>query len=306
MLSEDIIQSLREIVGDEHVHQHEPLSAHTTFKIGGPAELLIEPGSIDEVQRIVQLCHDKQIAWRVLGLGSDLLVSDTGVSGVVIKIAERMSRIHVNRNKIMVQAGASNKDVALTACESKLSGYEFAHGIPGSIGGAAIMNAGAYEGEFKQVCTSVICITETGEVKKLSREEAQWGYRSSRMAEEHMVIVEAMLELTPGKKRSEIQAKIDELWERRVSKQPLEYPSAGSTFKRPPGHFAGKLIQDAGLRGARVGGAQVSEKHTGFVINTGGATAQDVQDLIAHIQSSVYEQFGVEMHPEVKLWGFDE
>lgn len=305
MLTEENMQALREIVGAEHVHEQEPLAAHTTFKIGGPAEVLVEPGSIDEVQRIVRLCHEQSLPWRVIGFGSDLLVSDTGVEGIIIKIAERLSRIHVNRNKLMVQAGASNKDVALAACETKLSGYEFAHGIPGSVGGAAIMNAGAYDGEFKQVCTSVICITETGEVKKYSNEEAAWGYRTSRMAQEHVVIVEAMLELIPGKKRSEIQSKIDELWERRISKQPLEYPSAGSTFKRPEGYFAGKLIQDAGLRGARIGGAQVSEKHTGFVINTGDATAEDVQNLIAHIQKTVYETFGVAMQTEVKLWGFE-
>ncbi|MCR5583373.1 MAG: UDP-N-acetylmuramate dehydrogenase [Eggerthellaceae bacterium] len=281
----------------------EPMSAHTTFQIGGPADLYCVPASVEDVQAVCAACRAYDVPLHVIGCGSNLLVSDVGLRGVVMELGPAFSQVRVEGACVFAQAGATNEAVSQAACAAGLAGYEFASGIPGTVGGAAIMNAGAYDGEFAQVAEEVTCLTPEGQVVTVSHDEACWSYRHSMMDECGYVVLSAKLRLTPDDSAA-IQARVDDLTERRTSKQPLEMPSAGSTFKRPEGYFAGKLIQDSGLRGYRIGGAQVSEKHTGFVVNAGGATAADVQALIAHIQRTVREQFGVEMHPEVRMWGF--
>ncbi len=297
------IEFLRELLGDDAVLVDEPMSAHTTFQIGGPADAVVLPRTVEQVAAVASVCREAKLPLHVIGLGSDLLVSDAGLRGVVLKLAENFAAIKVDGARIVAQAGASNAAVAAAACEAGLAGFEFASGIPGTIGGAAIMNAGAYGGEFKDVARSLTCLTPEGSVVEVSAEEADWSYRHSMMDSAGYIVLSAVLELAPDSP-AEIQARMDDLRQRREEKQPLEMPSAGSTFKRPEGYFAGKLIQDAGLRGFRVGGAQVSEKHTGFVVNAGGATADDVLQLIAEVQRRVFEMEGVKLEPEVRMWGF--
>ncbi|MBB3171935.1 UDP-N-acetylmuramate dehydrogenase [Parvibacter caecicola] len=293
---------LAEIVGSDGVLADEPLAAHTTFKIGGPAQWLVLPRTEQQVVAVVALCREAGVPWRVLGAGSNVLAPDEGLPGVVVKLAQNFAGAEVlPGGELRAQTGATNEAVAAFACENGLSGYEFACGIPGTIGGAAYMNAGAYDGQFSDVCVSVRCLTDEGEILEVPVGQAQFGYRHSLMMEKGWVILEATLGLRPGS-AAEILTRMDDLRRRREEKQPLEMPSAGSTFKRPEGHFAGKLIQDAGCQGRRVGGAQVSEKHAGFVVNTGGATAQDVLALIAEVQMEVKTQFGVDLEPEVRLW----
>lgn len=302
MEGSDFGLKLTEVVGSAGVLANEPLSAHTTFKIGGPAQWMVLPQAEQQVAAVVALCCEAGVPWRVLGAGSNVLVPDGGLPGVVIKLVENFADVGLLPGGLVrAQAGATNEAVAAFACAQALSGYEFACGIPGTIGGAAYMNAGAYEGQFSDVCASVRCLTDEGEIREVPAGEAQFGYRHSLMMEKGWVILGATLQLHPGDK-VEIQARMDDLQQRREEKQPLEMPSAGSTFKRPEGYFAGKLIQDAGCQGRRVGGAQVSEKHAGFVVNAGGATAQDVLGLIAEVQAEVKAQFGVDLEPEVRLW----
>ncbi len=293
---------LAEIVGSDGVLADEPLAAHTTFKIGGPAQWLVLPRTEQQVVAVVALCREAGVPWRVLGAGSNVLAPDEGLPGVVVKLAQNFAGAEVlPGGELRAQAGATNEAVAAFACENGLSGYEFACGIPGTIGGAAYMNAGAYDGQFSDVCVSVRCLTDEGEILEVPVGQAQFGYRHSLMMEKGWVILEATLGLRPGNV-AEILTRMDDLRRRREEKQPLEMPSAGSTFKRPEGHFAGKLIQDAGMQGKSVGGAQVSEKHAGFVVNTGGATARDVLALVALVQQEVKSQFGVTLEPEVRLW----
>lgn len=294
-------EKLRGIVGADAVHAEEPLAAHTTFEIGGPAQWLVEPATEEQVRAVAALCRAEGVRLRVLGLGSNVLAADAGVRGVVLKLSDRFARIEVRGNEIVVQAGASNAAVAEAACAAGLAGYEFASGIPGTVGGAAIMNAGAYDGEFKDVAVEVRCLAPDGALVDVSAEEAQWSYRHSMMNDRGCIVLGAVLRLHPDEPRA-IRARMDDLRRRREEKQPLEMPSAGSTFKRPVGYFAGKLIQDAGLRGYRVGGAQVSTKHTGFVVNAGGATAADVKQLIADVQERVFACEGVRLEPEVRMW----
>ncbi len=301
--SQELLGGLCGIVGAENVSLNEPMAAHVTFRIGGPAAVMVQPHSLDEVAAVVRACRAAEAPLRVIGLGSDLLIADAGLACVVMRIAENFAEVRVEGNRVVAQAGATNREVADVACEAGLAGYEFAEGIPGTIGGAAIMNAGAYVGDFSSAAISLKCVTSEGELVQVSREQAEWSYRHSMMADAGYVVVEATLELSPDAP-SAIRERMDDFHARRVEKQPLEMPSAGSTFKRPEGYFAGKLIQDAGLRGYQVGGAQVSEKHTGFVVNAGGATAADVRQLIADVQARVREKFGVELEPEVKMWGF--
>lgn len=300
-----IVDQLAAIVGEENTHAKESLAAHTTFRIGGAADVLVEPASVDEIKRVLAVCRAAGVEVRFLGLGSNVLASDAGVSGVVLKLAKRFGSVRVNGAHVVCEAGASNEDVAKAALEAGLAGYEFASGIPGTIGGAAIMNAGAYGGEFKDVAVSVDCLTPEGELVTVSAAEADWGYRHSMMMDRGYLVVGATLALSADD-RDAIFARMEDLRMRREEKQPLEMPSAGSTFKRPEGYFAGKLIQDAGMQGHRVGGAQVSEKHAGFVVNVGGATAADVRALIADVQDSVFAREGVRLEPEVRMWGFDE
>ena len=291
-------------IGAQNVLLQEPMAHHTTFEIGGPAEILVTPKSVSDVQQVVSLCAQHGTKLQVIGLGSNILVSDTGLAGVVMKLSEGFDDVAIDGATVRAQAGASNAAVAQAAQQAGLAGYEFASGIPGTIGGAAVMNAGAYGGEFKDVCTSVKCLRPDGSIEDIAAAEAQWSYRHSLMMDDGSIVLEATLQLTPDNPTA-IQDRMDDLRQRREDKQPLEMPSAGSTFKRPEGYFAGRLIQDAGLRGYRVGGAQISEKHCGFVVNAGGATAADVCQLIADVQEKIYAMEGVLMEPEVRMWGFE-
>lgn len=305
MSAQDFEKSLQDIVGQENVHADEPLAEHTTFHIGGPAQWLVLPHSEDEVAAVVSACEVAGILWRVLGLGSNVLAPDEGLDGVTLLLADNFSAVEVVPGGLVrAAAGATNAEVAAAARDAGLAGYEFASGIPGTIGGAAIMNAGAYEGQFSDVAVEVRCLVPSEgswRVANVPAPEAAWGYRQSRMMREGWVVLGAMLQLRPDSPAA-IAARMEDLRERRESKQPLEMPSAGSTFKRPEGHFAGALIQEAGCQGLSVGGAQVSEKHAGFVVNTGNATAADVLALIAEVQRRVREIRGVNLDPEVRLW----
>lgn len=298
-------KSLQDIVGSQNVRPSEPLAEHTTFRIGGPAQWLVTPRSEDEVAGVVSTCEAAGIPWRVLGLGSNVLAPDEGLDGVTLLLADNFAAVEVLPGALVrAAAGATNAEVAAAARDAGLAGYEFASGIPGTIGGAAIMNAGAYEGQFSDVAVEVRCLVPSEgswRVVNIPAVEAAWGYRTSRMMREGWVVLGAMLQLRPDSPAA-IAARMEDLRERRESKQPLEMPSAGSTFKRPEGHFAGALIQEAGCQGLRVGGAQVSTKHAGFVVNVGDATAADVLALIAEVQRRVHETTGVQLEPEVRLW----
>lgn len=295
--------TLASIFASDDLLRDEPLSKHTSFRCGGPATFFVRASEASDVTAAIEAAKKNGAPWWVIGCGSDLLISDAGLPGVVIEIGQRMARISVEGNVVKAQAGATNEAVAQAALEAGLTGYEFASGIPGSIGGAAIMNAGAYDGEFKDVAVSVTCLFPDGQVREVPAAEADWGYRHSMMSDEGLIVLGATLQLAPGNPE-EIRAKMDDLAQRRSSKQPLEMASAGSTFKRPEGHFAGKLIQDAGMQGHSVGDAQVSTKHAGFVVNTGNASASDVLQVIRDVQAAVKEQFGVTLETEVRMWGF--
>lgn len=301
---DELSEKLKSIVGASNVECAAVMASHTTFGIGGPADYVVVPHSVDELQAVAATCREGGLDMRVMGLGSNLLVSDEGLRCVVIRIADNLADVALSENTIEVQAGASNASVARAACAAGLAGYEFAGGIPGTVGGAAIMNAGAYGGEFKDVAIRVRCLTPDGVFVDVDADEAAWSYRQSMMARKGYIIVSATLQLSYDDPAA-IEERMTDLDRRRAEKQPLDKPSAGSTFKRPEGYFVGKLVQDAGLRGYRVGGAQVSEKHTGFIVNAGGATAADVRQLIAEVQARVYTQAGVKLEPEVRMWGFD-
>ena len=298
-------KSLQDIVGSQNVRPDEPLVEHTTFRIGGPAPWLVTPRPEAEVAGVVSTCEAAGIPWRVLGLGSNVLAPDEGLDGVTLLLADNFAAVEVLPGGLVrAAAGATNAAVAAAARDAGLAGYEFASGIPGTIGGAAIMNAGAYEGQFSDVAVEVRCLVPSEgswRVANVPAPEAAWGYRQSRMMRESWVVLGATLQLRADSPAA-IAARMEELRERRESKQPLEMPSAGSTFKRPEGHFAGALIQEAGCQGLRVGGAQVSTKHAGFVVNVGDATAADVLALIAEVQRRVHETTGVQLEPEVRLW----
>lgn len=300
-MSQTFAHSLARIVGAGNVLENEPLSRHTTFRIGGPAELFVRPRSVGEVRDVVRLCAEAGTPWRVIGCGSDLLVSDAGVGSVVIEVRDNLSSIAVEGSEVVAGAGSTNAAVAEAACAAGLSGYEFASGIPGTVGGAAIMNAGAYDGEFSRVCESVTCVTPEGDVVTVGAADADWSYRHSMFDARGYVVVEARLSLEKADPAA-VRARMDELAEKRAAKQPLDMPSAGSTFKRPEGHYAAALIDEAGLRGFAVGGAQVSTKHTGFVVNAHGATARDVTALIDEVKKRVFEHSGIMLECEVRFW----
>lgn len=296
------LSRVKEIIEHNRIYLDEPMKKHTTFRVGGPADYFIVPRTKEEVKGLILLCKEFGVPYYVLGNGSNLLVGDKGYRGVIIQIYKEMNRIAVEGENITVQAGALLSRVGNVALEAELSGFEFAAGIPGTMGGAVVMNAGAYGGELKDVLVSATVLTPQGDILTLSNEELELGYRTSIVAKKDYVVLEAVIGLARGNKES-IKARMDELRVQRTTKQPLEYPSAGSTFKRPEGYFAGKLIQDAGLRGFQVGGAQVSEKHCGFVINKGDATAADVWELMQQVSAIVKEKFGVDLEPEVKRLG---
>ncbi len=298
MNMETVIAALADLVRSENILVNEPMKKHTTFRIGGNAACFVRIESAGQLAEVQGCLQKMDVPALVLGNGSNLLVSDEGFPGVVLEICDKMSGIRVEGTKMIVQAGALMSKVARAAYENGLTGFEFAAGIPGTIGGGVVMNAGAYGGELKQVVTSVKMLDSRGEIVELGNEEMEFGYRTSIIKRQPYIAVEVTLQLQEGNKE-EILAKMEDLAFRRRDKQPLEYPSAGSTFKRPEGYFAGELIMKAGLCGYRVGGAQVSEKHCGFVVNAGEATAKDILDLMAHVQKTVRETFGVELEPEV-------
>ena len=290
------------MIDETRIYKEEPMKKHTTFRVGGNADYFIVPKTIEEVKNVVALCKETDMPYYILGNGSNLLVSDKGYRGVIIQIYKEMNEICIEGDQIKVQAGALLSKIGSAALEAGLTGFEFASGIPGTIGGAVVMNAGAYGGEMKDVLEEVTALTPGGEAIVLRKEELELGYRTSIIAKKDYIVLEAKLKLEKGEKDA-IKGRMDELKLQRTTKQPLEYPSAGSTFKRPEGYFAGKLIQDAGLRGFQVGGAQVSEKHCGFVINKDHATAADVWELMCQVRAIVKEKFGVELEPEVKRLG---
>lgn len=300
--SEHMAAGFRSVVGEAYVRVSEPMSGHTSMRVGGPADYFVEPGSAEELIQVIKICRSENLPYFVMGNGSNLLVSDDGFRGAIIRIGKRMGKIEVTGESIYAEAGALLKQVASAALENSLCGFEFAAGIPGSLGGACVMNAGAYGGEMKQVLRSVRCLDEDDNLLTLRGDELELGYRTSVFMKRPMTVVGALIELRKGD-RSEISAKMDDLRMQRQSKQPLDLPSAGSTFKRPEGYFAGKLIMDAGLRGYSVGGAQVSEKHCGFIVNRGGATASDVAELISYVRDTVERQFGVRLETEVRFIG---
>lgn len=301
-MSKEINSRFCGIVGADNVWLDEPMKKHTTFRIGGPADYYICPHTPEEIREVISVCREEQIPWFIIGNGSNLLVSDSGYRGAVIQIYKNLNAVECRDNIIHAQAGALLSQIAAQALRCSLAGFEFASGIPGTLGGAVTMNAGAYGGEMKDVIKSATVLTEDGQILTLPVEELKLGYRTSIIKSESYIVLEAEIELEAGD-QTQIRAHMEELSEKRRSKQPLEYPSAGSTFKRPEGYFAGKLIMDAGLRGFQVGGAQVAEKHCGFVINTGNATAADVIGLIHEVQKKVEEQFGVKLEPEVRFLG---
>ena len=295
------LEEIKAVLPELIVYQQEPMKKHTTFRVGGPADLYVCPKR-QELPEILKLAKKHDLPVTIIGNGSNLLVGDKGIRGLVIEVGAQMRTLEVEGTVLRVQAGALLSQAAAKAAAAGLGGMEFAAGIPGSIGGAVTMNAGAYGGEMKDILQQVTVFTPACEEKVLSREELQLSYRHSCIPENGFLVLEAELSLTPAPEQ-EIRAKMAELREKRIEKQPLEFPSAGSTFKRPEGYFAGKLIMDAGLRGYTVGDAQVSEKHCGFVINRGNATAAEIVQLMKDVQERVKKQFGVTLEPEVKMIG---
>ena len=301
-MNSEIRKMFCDLLGEDRVFTEEAMSQHTTFKIGGPADYFLMPDKGEDVGRVIKICKEKEIPYFILGNGSNLLVGDGGYRGAVIQIYRNMSSVTVEGNEITAQAGALLSAVAAAAKNASLTGFEFAGGIPGTIGGAVVMNAGAYGGEMKDVLTEVTVMNAEGDIFTLPTEELELGYRTSIIKTAGYIVLEAKIRLKEGDPEV-IRETMKDLTIRRTTKQPLEYPSAGSTFKRPEGYFAGKLIMDSGLAGYQVGGAQVSEKHCGFVINAGGATARDVRTLMDNVRDIVYKKYGVTLEPEVKFLG---
>lgn len=291
-----------ELLGRDHVLTDEPMKQHTTFKIGGPADYFLVPETGEEVGEIIKICRKTDTPYFILGNGSNLLVGDGGYRGAVIQVYRNMSTVTVEGTTITAQAGALLSAVAAAAKNASLTGFEFAGGIPGTVGGAAVMNAGAYGGEMKDVLVEVTVMDAEGKIFAISAEKLELGYRTSVIKKAGYIVLEAKIRLKEGDQEA-IRERMKELTIQRTTKQPLEYPSAGSTFKRPEGYFAGKLVMDSGLRGYQVGGARVSEKHCGFVINAGDATAKDVRTLMDNVRDIVYEKYGVTLEPEVKFLG---
>lgn len=300
-MNDQFLTELQNVMGGSGIFMEEPMKKHTTFRVGGPADVLVQPDET-ALEAILALCRQYHVSYSFIGNGSNLLVGDKGIRGVVIEMTDPMGNIEVDGTQITAQAGAMLSKIANTAASNGLGGMEFAAGIPGSVGGAVVMNAGAYGGEMKDIIERVYVLDENGAQLELDRDALDLGYRHSCIPEKKYIVTKVVLELVP-RNEAEIRSEMKELNEKRAEKQPLQYPSAGSTFKRPEGYFAGKLIMDAGLRGYQVGGAQVSEKHCGFVINKGDATAADICQLMRDVSDKVQAQFGVVLEPEVKMIG---
>jgi len=293
---------LENIAGKENVKTDEPMKNHTSFKIGGPADFFVTPCSVYSLCEVIKLCNNEKLPIFIMGNGTNLLVSDKGIRGVVVKIYDNLSDFHVKEDCIEAYGGILLSKLSDIALENGLTGFEFASGIPGTLGGAVAMNAGAYGGEMKDVVVETEYIDKEGNIKIVRGEEHQFGYRTSFIQKQSGIAVKSLIKLKKGDKSS-IKALIDDLTARRRDKQPLEMPSAGSVFKRPEGYFAGKLIEDCGLRGYSIGDAQVSEKHCGFIVNKGNATAKDILDLIRYIQKTVKDKFSVDLQTEVRIVG---
>ena len=300
-MNREFYNKLVGIVTEEHIALEEPMSRHTTFRVGGNAEVFVSP-KIAQTAELLALAKEYEIPVTIIGNGSNLLVGDKGIRGLVLSFGKEAEYIVVEDTRMTIGAGTILAKAAAEAARNGLTGLEFAAGIPGTLGGAIVMNAGAYDGEMKDIVISAKVLTAEGDIVELTNAELEFAYRHSCIPEKGYIVLEVTLELQQGEETA-IREKMADFKNRRVEKQPLEYPSAGSTFKRPEGYFAGKLIQDAGLRGYAVGGAQVSEKHCGFVINKGNATAADVCELINNVKNIVYEKFQVELEPEVKMIG---
>ena len=300
-MNDQFLTELQNVMGGSGIFMEEPMKKHTTFRVGGPADVLVQPDET-ALAAILALCRQYHVPYSFIGNGSNLLVGDKGIRGVVIEMTDPMGNIEVDGTKITAQAGAMLSKIANTAASNGLGGMEFAAGIPGSVGGAVVMNAGAYGGEMKDIIEKVYVLDENGAQLELDRDALDLGYRHSCIPKKKYIVTKVVLELVP-RNEAEIRSEMKELNEKRAEKQPLQYPSAGSTFKRPEGYFAGKLIMDSGLRGYQVGGAQVSEKHCGFVINKGDATAADICQLMRDVSDKVQAQFGVVLEPEVKMIG---
>ncbi len=296
------LEQISSVMQPSGIFFEEPMKRHTTFRVGGNASVFLTPENEEELAAVLRILRANGEAYYILGNGSNLLVSDSGYAGTVVQIYKNMNSITVENTILHVSAGALLSQIAAAACEHSLHGMEFASGIPGTLGGAVVMNAGAYGGEMKQIVQSVRVLTEEGRIETISADRMEFGYRTSLIKSKPYVVLGAALQLSAGN-QNEIKAEMEALKVKRIEKQPLEYPSAGSTFKRPEGYFAGKLIMDAGLRGFCIGGAAVSEKHCGFVINRGDATAADIIALIRHVAAEVNRQFGVVLEPEVCMLG---
>lgn len=301
-MNQEIKKMFCDLLGRDHVLTDEPMKQHTTFKIGGPADYFLVPETGEEVGEIIKICRKTDTPYFILGNGSNLLVGDGGYRGAVIQVYRNMSAVTVEGTTITAQAGALLSAVAAAAKNASLTGFEFAGGIPGTVGGAAVMNAGAYGGEMKDVLVEVTVMDAEGKIFAIPAEKLELGYRTSVIKKAGYIVLETKIRLKEGDQEA-IRERMKELTIQRTTKQPLEYPSAGSTFKRPEGYFAGKLVMDSGLRGYQVGGARVSEKHCGFVINAGDATAKDVRTLMDNVRDIVYEKYGVTLEPEVKFLG---
>lgn len=299
---EGLYEALNKYIETSRLLLNAPMANHTSFKIGGPAALLVEIASIEEIVEVIKILKEHQAKYFIMGNGSNLLVADEGFSGVVVKLSDYFNHARIEGNQIVAEAGILLSTLSKQIAKASLIGFEFASGIPGTVGGAITMNAGAYDGEMKDCVVSVKVLTGDGEVKNFSNEEMNFGYRMSDVKKYGYIVLEATYHLEMGDPEA-IKEKTRDFTERRTSKQPLTLPSAGSMFKRPPGYYAGKLIDDSGLRGARIGDAQVSEKHCGFVVNRGKATCKEVLDLIKMVQKVVMDNYGVMLETEVRYLG---
>ena len=296
-------KKIQEIVGNENIEINALMKNHTSFKVGGPVDILVTPETYKQVQDVILVCNKNSIPFYILGNGSNIIVKDGGIRGVVIKLC-KLKNISIDGDTMICGSGALISSVSKKALNSNLTGLEFACGIPGSVGGAAAMNAGAYKGEMSQIIESAVVVTSKGNIRRLSNKELEFSYRTSAVLKYNLTVLEVTFRLKEGN-YDDIKEKMKLLTRKRIERQPLEYPSAGSTFKRPEGFYAAKLIEDSGLKGVSVGGAEVSKKHSGFIINKGDASAKDILQLIDIVQKKVKEEFNVELNTEVKIIGED-
>ena len=296
--------SLENLIPAERIKYNEPMKDHTTFRIGGPADILVVPGSMSEIVQIMEWTRERSLPYLVIGEGSNLLVRDGGFRGLVIKLGDSYNNVEFNGIEVKAQAGIKVSRLAAMAADQGLGGLEFAEGIPGSLGGAVYMNAGAYGGEFSQVVKEAAVLNDAGEILSMGKSDLEFGYRSSSIQRYRHTVLEVKLRLHPQESHL-VKERMQELSRQRKERQPLEYPSAGSTFKRPPGRFVGPMIDELGLKGFRVGDAEVSTKHAGFIVNRGQATARDVLTLVSLVQQRVKEKFGIDLKTEFLIVGED-